>query len=112
MNSTSAASLRSHKQRKSLTQLTMRIAANVYRHVLSPILHTTHHALTGSTGACRFQPTCSEYAALAVQLHGPGRGARLALLRILRCHPFAAGGLDPVPPATPSKHTAAARHLP
>jgi putative membrane protein insertion efficiency factor len=42
-------------------------------------------------------PTCSEYAAAAIAIHGPVRGSGLALWRLLRCHPFARGGLDPVP---------------
>jgi putative membrane protein insertion efficiency factor len=68
----------------------------VYRFLLSPILHTTQRTLIGTTGACRFQPTCSEYAALAVHLHGARRGGWLAVSRFLRCHPFARGGFDPV----------------
>ena len=72
----------------------------LYTHVLSPVLHATQRTLTGSPGACRFQPTCSEYAALAVHMHGPRRGTRLALFRFLRCHPFARGGFDPVPGAS------------
>lgn len=44
--------------------------------------------------ACRFVPTCSEYARLAVLEHGPARGAALALWRLLRCHPFHPGGVD------------------
>jgi hypothetical protein len=47
--------------------------------------------------ACRFHPTCSEYAAEAVARHGVLRGGRLAGARLLRCHPFHSGGLDPVP---------------
>lgn len=47
---------------------------------------------------CRFTPTCSAYAMEAVRVHGVIRGAFLALARILRCHPFHAGGHDPVPP--------------
>jgi uncharacterized protein len=49
-------------------------------------------------GACRFAPTCSEYARLAVIEHGVVRGSRLAMLRILRCQPFHQGGYDPPPP--------------
>ncbi|TMK74472.1 MAG: membrane protein insertion efficiency factor YidD [Actinobacteria bacterium] len=59
-----------------------------YQWLLSP--------LVGS--ACRFAPTCSEYARLAVIDHGVFRGSWLALRRILRCQPFRAGGFDPPPP--------------
>jgi len=47
---------------------------------------------------CRFAPTCSQYAIEALMRHGAVRGLGLAAWRILRCHPFAEGGLDPVPP--------------
>jgi hypothetical protein len=55
-------------------------------------------------GACRFHPTCSMYAAESLRRHGPWRGSLLGLHRLLRCHPFSAGGLDPVPalPAAPA----------
>lgn len=46
---------------------------------------------------CRFYPTCSDYARQAVMAHGIGKGGLLALLRLLRCHPWSAGGYDPVP---------------
>lgn len=65
----------------------------VYKRGISPLLH----AAGGVTGACRFQPTCSEYAALAVATHGPLRGSWLAVWRVLRCHPLCRGGFDPVP---------------
>ena len=47
---------------------------------------------------CRFYPSCSQYALEAVAAHGSMRGSWLALRRLARCHPFSAGGFDPVPP--------------
>jgi len=61
-----------------------------YRLLLSPWL--------GS--ACRFTPTCSAYALQALQDHGAGHGGQLVLRRLSRCHPWCAGGHDPVPPAS------------
>jgi len=59
--------------------------------------------------ACKFYPTCSHYAAEAVRLHGAWRGSRLALRRLLRCHPFTRGGVDLVPdPAEPQPEESAA----
>jgi putative membrane protein insertion efficiency factor len=50
------------------------------------------------TGAhCRYYPTCSAYALEAVEKYGSIKGTSLAVRRILRCHPFHAGGIDPVP---------------
>ncbi|MFZ4694287.1 MAG: membrane protein insertion efficiency factor YidD [Verrucomicrobiia bacterium] len=46
---------------------------------------------------CRFEPSCSEYARQAIEAHGAGRGTWLAVCRVARCHPFHAGGHDPVP---------------
>ena len=51
-------------------------------------------------GACRFDPSCSEYAATAIQEHGLAKGAVLSLRRVSRCHPFGPAGFDPVPPRT------------
>ncbi len=47
--------------------------------------------------ACRFEPTCSAYALTALQRHGALRGSTLITARLLRCHPWCAGGCDPVP---------------
>ncbi len=46
--------------------------------------------------SCRYVPTCSEYAMEAVERYGVWRGGSMALVRILRCHPFVRGGYDPV----------------
>jgi putative membrane protein insertion efficiency factor len=61
----------------------------LYQWTLSPLLPR----------ACRFAPSCSEYAAEAILTHGPLRGVRLALHRLGRCHPWGGHGYDPVPPA-------------
>lgn len=47
--------------------------------------------------SCRYVPSCSDYAAEAIESHGAVRGSALALWRVLRCHPFVRGGFDPVP---------------
>lgn len=51
--------------------------------------------------ACRYVPTCSEFAMEAVDRHGALRGGLLAAWRLLRCHPFTPGGYDPVPNVKP-----------
>jgi putative membrane protein insertion efficiency factor len=48
-------------------------------------------------GACKYQPSCSNYALEAIKMHGAARGSILAMKRLGRCRPFKQGGLDPVP---------------
>ncbi len=59
----------------------------LYKALVSPVLPP----------ACRYTPTCSEYAYQAVVRHGALKGSWLATKRVLRCHPLAKGGYDPVP---------------
>jgi len=65
------------------------LPVRAYRLVLSPWVGRS----------CRFQPTCSEYALDALQVHGGVKGGYLAAHRICRCHPWGGEGYDPVPPA-------------
>lgn len=62
-------------------------------------------------GACKFYPSCSNYAREAIERHGARRGSVLALKRLLRCHPFTRGGFDFVPDELPSASRAAHAHL-
>lgn len=62
-------------------------ALRLYKRLLSPLLPP----------ACRFAPTCSEYAIEAIEKHGVLRGGMLAARRLLRCGPWHPGGFDPVP---------------
>jgi len=55
----------------------------------------------GRPSPCRYEPTCSTYALEAVRLHGAVKGGALATRRLLRCHPWAGVGLDPVPGSVP-----------
>jgi putative membrane protein insertion efficiency factor len=68
-----------------------------YRLVISPLYGNV----------CRYYPSCSAYALTAVQTHGAARGSWLATRRLLRCHPWARGGYDPVPGTDP-QHDATA----
>lgn len=65
----------------------------VYKRVLSPVAHAI------GPSQCVYLPTCSEYAYVALDRFGVWKGSWLAVRRLGRCHPFAKGGLDPVPDA-------------
>ena len=63
------------------------VLLRAYKLLISPLF----------TGSCRVLPSCSDYAAEAIRLYGVPYGSWLALKRLSRCHPFCAGGHDPVP---------------
>lgn len=66
------------------------LLVKLYRWLLSPVLPPS----------CRFYPSCSAYALTALERHGAARGTYLTVKRLLRCHPFHPGGIDPVPELT------------
>ena len=66
-----------------------------YKRFISPFL----------PNACRFTPTCSEYAAEAIMTHGAAKGLLLAAWRLARCNPYCKGGYDPVPGNLTSEQT-------
>jgi len=76
---------------QSLPQRALLLLVRAYRLVLSPWLQT----------GCRYEPTCSGYALQALQQHGAVVGTYMTLHRLVRCHPFCAGGHDPVPEHAP-----------
>ena len=69
-----------------LTKLLL-LMVRAYQRFISPFTPPT----------CRYSPSCSEYALQAVSRHGPWKGTRLTIGRLLRCHPLHPGGYDPVP---------------
>ncbi|MCY4329185.1 MAG: membrane protein insertion efficiency factor YidD [Endozoicomonadaceae bacterium] len=72
----------------------------VYQCLISPLLGPR----------CRFYPSCSNYAIEAINRYGLLKGSYLSLWRILRCHPFCAGGFDPVPPEDRTKASLTKHH--
>jgi uncharacterized protein len=78
-----------------MMQRLLMLLVRAYRLLLSPSI--------GS--ACRFEPTCSAYSLHALERHGAARGTYLTLARLVRCHPWCAGGHDPVPEEAPRLFT-------
>lgn len=76
----------SHLQPLLLTRALVELV-RLYQRLLSPLFPR----------CCRYYPSCSEYAAQALLRHGLARGVLLATTRVLRCHPWTEGGMDPVP---------------
>lgn len=75
------------QRRAGVTRVALSAAVRGYQLLVSPLLPP----------ACRFLPTCSEYAAEAIERHGAWRGIILASRRLARCHPWGGSGYDPVP---------------
>ncbi|HYC13540.1 MAG TPA: membrane protein insertion efficiency factor YidD [Stellaceae bacterium] len=83
-----------------MLKLLLRGAIRCYKLFLSPLLPP----------ACRYLPTCSDYAAEAIEKHGALRGLWLAARRLARCHPWGGSGYDPVPEPAAQGHGAHCRH--
>jgi len=75
------------KQAGLLVKQLILLAIRLYQFTVSPLIGP----------ACRFYPSCSEYALESVKKYGTLKGSSLAVKRILKCHPFHPGGFDPVP---------------
>lgn len=97
----SSASCESGLPSRSASSWLLLLLVRMYVIFLSPFLG----------GACKFYPSCSNYAREAIERHGARRGTVLALKRLLRCHPFTPGGVDLVPDELPNpSHVARSRH--
>jgi putative membrane protein insertion efficiency factor len=83
-----------------LLTLLLRGLIRSYQLLVSPVLGPS----------CRYLPTCSDYAAEAIERHGAVAGTWLALRRLARCHPWGGSGYDPVPERRWHKHSIGCRH--
>lgn len=81
--------MRQPQQATFLTKLLLRLI-RAYQWAISPLLGNV----------CRFEPSCSRYAAACIETHGPWRGALLSAVRLCKCHPFHPGGVDLPTPAS------------
>jgi putative membrane protein insertion efficiency factor len=88
-------------RKRSLASWVLLLLVRMYVIFLSPFLG----------GACKFYPSCSNYAREAIERHGARRGVVLALKRLVRCHPFTPGGIDFVPDELPDRSRALHAHL-
>jgi hypothetical protein len=80
---------------RNIAQLVVLQLLRAYKWAISPMFPP----------ACRYVPTCSEYAMEAVERYGALRGGWMALMRVLRCHPFVRGGYDPVLRQSTAQHS-------
>ncbi|HUC09745.1 MAG TPA: membrane protein insertion efficiency factor YidD [Stellaceae bacterium] len=85
-----------------VVSLALQAVVRAYQLLVSPILPP----------CCRYLPTCSEYAVVALAQHGPLHGSGLALRRLARCHPWGGSGYDPVPPPGSAKPAGPVRYRP
>lgn len=85
-----------------LLALPLRLLVWLYQHLVSPVLPPS----------CRYYPSCSQFAADALNIHGALGGSMLAARRLLRCHPWCEGGFDPVPPRLPARRPPPLAHHP
>jgi putative membrane protein insertion efficiency factor len=86
--------------------------ARLPTHVLMALVRAYRYFLSPWLGsACRFEPTCSRYALEALDRHGAWTGSLLTTGRLLRCHPWCAGGHDPVPEQKPRLFTGLLKSL-
>lgn len=77
----------------------LRLPGALVRHGLLGLLWLYRNTVSPMLGPrCRYYPSCSAYAVGALQTHGAAKGTALAVARVCRCHPWAAGGIDRVPP--------------
>lgn len=84
--------------RRSLQAVLGRILRSPVKYALIGFLHVYRLLVSPLYGnVCRYWPSCSAYAVEAVQVHGAGKGSWLTVRRLVRCHPWARGGYDPVP---------------
>jgi uncharacterized protein len=71
---------------------------SIVARALHGLVRAYQHLRAGRPSPCRFEPSCSAYAAESLEVHGAARGSWLAVRRIARCHPWGGQGWDPVPP--------------